>query len=55
MAPKRNATQTAIVHSTDTDTSAGHANNQAVTRRDLDMLAWNLTAAFFEELRARHK
>ncbi|XP_057537254.1 uncharacterized protein LOC130814967 [Amaranthus tricolor] len=52
MAPKRNPTQTATVHSTDTDTSAGHANNQAVTRRDLDMLARNLTAAFSEQLRA---
>ena len=52
MAPKKNPTQTATVHSTDTDTSAGHANNQAVTRRDLDMLARNLTAAFSEQLRA---
>ena len=52
MAPKRNPIQTATVHSTDTDTSAGHANNQAVTRRDLDMLARNLTAAFSEQLRA---
>ena len=52
MAPKKNPTQTATVHSTDTDTSAGHANNQAVTRRDLDMLARNLTAAFTEQLRA---
>ena len=51
MASKRNPTQTATVHSTDTDTSAGHANNQAVTRRDLDMLARNLTAAFSEQLR----
>ena len=50
MAPKKNPTQTATVHSTDTDTSAGHANNQAVTRRDLDMLARNLTAAFSEQL-----
>ena len=52
MAPKRNPTQTATVHSTDTDTSAGHANNQAVTRRDLDMLTRNLTVAFSEQLRA---
>ena len=52
MSPKRNPTQTATVHSTDTDTSAGHANNQAVTHRDLDMLARNLTAAFSEQLRA---
>ena len=52
MAPKRNPTQIATVHSTDTDTSAGQANNQAVTRRDLDMLARNLTAAFSEQLRA---
>ena len=52
MAPKRNPTQTATVHNTDTDTSAGHANNQTVTRRDLDMLARNLTAAFSEQLRA---
>ena len=52
MAPKRNPTQTATVHNTDIDTSAGHANNQTVTRRDLDMLARNLTAAFSEQLRA---
>ena len=52
MVPKRNPTQTATVHNTDTDTSSGHANNQAVTHRDLDMLARNLTAAFFEQLRA---
>ena len=52
MAPKRNPTQTATVHNIDTDTSASHANNQAVTRRDLDMLARNLTAAFSEQLRA---
>jgi hypothetical protein len=51
MAPKKNPTQTATVHSTDTDTSAGQANNQVVTRRDLDMLAQNLTAAFSEQLR----
>jgi hypothetical protein len=52
MPPKRNPTQTATVHSTDTDTSAGQANNQVVTRRDLDILAQNLTAAFSEQLRA---
>ena len=52
MAPKKNPTQTATVHNTDTNTSAGHANNQVVTRRDLDMLARNLTASFFEQLRA---
>ena len=50
MAPKSNPTQTTTVHNTDTDTSAGHANNQVVTRHDLDMLAQNLTAAFFEQL-----
>ncbi|CAO2830646.1 unnamed protein product, partial [Amaranthus hypochondriacus] len=52
MAPKRIPTQTATVHSTDTDTSAEQANNQAVTRRDLDMLAQSLTTAFAEQLRA---
>ena len=52
MAPKRNPTQTATVHSTDTDTSAGQVNNQAVTRRDLEMLAQNLTATFSKQLRA---
>ena len=52
MAPKRNPTQTATVRSTNTNTSAGHTNNQAVTRRDLDMLARNLTAAFSDQLRA---
>ena len=52
MAPKKNLTQTATVHSTYTDTSAGHANNQAVTRCDLDMLARKLTAAFSKQLRA---
>ena len=52
MAPKKVQTQTATVHSTDTDTSTGQANNQAVTRRDLDMLAQNLTNAFAEQLRA---
>ena len=52
MAPKRNPTQTATVHNTDTDTLAGHANNQVVTRRDLDMLARNLTATFSEQLHA---
>ena len=52
MAPKKNPTQIATVHSTNTDTSAGHTNNQAVTCRDLDMLARNLTAAFSEQLRA---
>ena len=52
MASKRNPTQTATVHSTDTNTSTGHANNQAVTRRDLDMLARNLTTAFSEQLHA---
>ena len=41
-----------MVHSTDTDTSAGLANNQAVTRRDLDLQAQNLTVAFSEQLRA---
>ena len=50
MAPKKNPTQTATVHNTDTDTSAGHVNNQTVIRRDLDMLARNLTAAFSEQL-----
>jgi hypothetical protein len=39
MAPKKVHTQTATVHSTNTDTSEGQTNNQAVTRRDLDMLA----------------
>ena len=52
MALKRNPTQTAIVHNIDTDTSLGQANNQAVTCRDLDMLAQNLTTAFIEQLRA---
>ena len=52
MAPKKNPTQTATVHSTDTDTSADHANNQAVTRHDLDVLARNLTAAFSEQFYA---
>ena len=51
MAPKKNTAQTATVQSTDTDTSAGQANNPAVTRRDLDLLAQNLTAAFAEQLR----
>ena len=50
MAPKRNPTQTATVHSIDTDTSVGQTNNQAVTRRDLDILAQNLTTAFAEQL-----
>ena len=52
MAPKRNPTKAATVHNTDTDTSAGQANNEAVTRQDLDLLAKNLTVAFSEQLRA---
>ena len=32
MVPKKNPTQTATVHSTDTDNSVGQANNQVVTR-----------------------
>ena len=52
MAPKKSPKKTATVHSIDTDTSAGQANNQVVTRRDLDMLAQNLTNAFFEQLHA---
>ena len=51
MAPKKNPTQTATVHSTDTETSRGMMNNQDVTRRDLDMLAQNQTNAFFEQHR----
>ena len=49
MAPKKNPTQTATVHSTDTDTSAGQASNQAVTRWDLDLLAQNLRVGFSEQ------
>ena len=51
MAPKRNPTQTATVHSTNTNTSASQANNQLVARRDLEILAQNLTNAFAEQLR----
>ena len=50
MAPKKNPTTTAIVHNTNIETSAGQANNQAVTGRDLDMLAQNLTTTFAEQL-----
>ena len=52
MAPKRNPTQATTLHSTDTDTSTGQANNQVVTRRDMDMLAQNLTTSYTEQLRA---
>ncbi len=52
MASNKVQTQTATVHSIDTDTYAGQDNNQAVTRRDLDMLAQNLTTTFIEQLRA---
>ena len=50
MAPKKNPTQTVTMHSTDTDTLAGPANNQALTRQDLDILAQNLTNAFTEQI-----
>ena len=52
MGSKKNPTQTTTVHNTDTNTSAGQANNQVVTRQGLDMLAQNLTTAFSEQLRA---
>lgn len=48
MAPKKNPTSNATVHSIDTDASTGQANNQVVTRQDLDMLAQSLTYAFTE-------
>ena len=51
MTLKRNPTPPATVYITDTDTSAGQANNQAMTRRDLDLLAQNLTVAFSEQHR----
>ena len=46
MAPKRNPTNTATVHSADTDTSTGAAHNSAQTHQDLDILAQDLTTAF---------
>ena len=40
------------MESTDTNTSTGQANIQALTCRGLDMVAHNLTSAFTEQLRA---
>ena len=39
------------MQNTDTDTSAGQANNQVVTRRDLDILVQNCTNTFTKQLR----
>ena len=50
MAPKKNPTHTIVVHSTDKDTFAGQANNQAVTRQKLDIFVQNLTTAFSEQI-----
>lgn len=52
MTPKKNSTQTATVHDTDTYTSVGHANNQAVNHKDLNILAQNITNAIIEQIRA---
>ena len=50
MAPQKTKTKEAyVVRSTDTSTS--HRENQAVTRKDLDILANNLSQTFAEQLR----
>ena len=49
---KKNPTHSATVHCTDTNSSTGQGNNQAVTRQDLDILAQNLTTVFSAQIRA---